>query len=310
MKSTLRLANSVSWTALFLAATLFTSSKGAHAQTHPDLPKWEVGAGVGYIRFEQYPASEEYTNLTLPFPTFTYRGDILRADDRKGAKLLFYRWDDWILQVGGFAVPPLPSHRNQARRGMSDLPLLAGVGPELQKVLTNTLTCKIGLYPAMAFTFEKATPRGGEWEADLTYRDVFSLKGRRLLGFDSTATFLSWKIIGASQEVHDLFYGVGGDDVTAARPAYRAKAGVLQTHLTFLQSFTNDHFGFYVGGRWVDHRLSPSTDSPLYKSDFNLSVLVGVTYSFYQSRGEGVSDRDASGAVKKIRDEMKRKRQD
>jgi len=101
-----------------LFAALFPLAAAQAEETAP--PRWDAGVGFGYLRFEHYPASNQDTSLAFPFPTFSYRGSVLRADDRDGAKLFLVKRPGWVLQSGGLGFPPLSSSTNTARKGMPD----------------------------------------------------------------------------------------------------------------------------------------------------------------------------------------------
>lgn len=265
-------------------------------------PKWEAGAGLGYIGFEQYPASDQRTDLAFPFPTFQYRGNILRADEREGANLFLLKKPGWSIQMGGVGFPPLNSSTNQARSGMDDLPLLAALGPQVQKRLNEELTLKFGVYQAIAATWLNAHPSGMIWEADGTLRTSTDIRGRNAWGADEIAISVSANIMGASQEVHELYFGVPAEKMTGTRPAFHASAGILQSQISVFETIKSGNFAFYFGARVSDYRFSANRDSPLHRSDQSIAGLIGLTYTMFRSSAPAVSYEDASGLVGKLRE--------
>jgi hypothetical protein len=283
--------------ALSTSALLWCRSTFAFA-IEVDKPKWEAGAGFGYLGFEHYPASNQHTDLVFPFPTFQYRGEILRADDRDGAKLFVVKRPGWLVQLGGLGFPPLSASTNEARRGMNDLPLLIAIGPQLQRRLTENLAFKIGVYQAIAARLISAQTSGSIWEIDMTYRETFELAGNI---FDETTAALSINLVGASREVSELYFSVPAAQITPIRASFEARAGLMQSQISYFQSFKRGDLAFYLGLRISDHRLSANRDSPLHRSDQNISGLIGLTYSIYHSKKSGISYENASGIVDKLR---------
>lgn len=271
---------------------IFSSVSARADDDRHDLPRWEVGAGFGSVRFEQYPASDQYTSVTLPFPTFRYRGNILRADDREGARIYLLKKSRWRIHLGGMGLPPVKA--GQARAGMSDIPTLGAIGPQLSGALTDDLTFRLGAYQALAVTWLAFRPSGVMGIVDMAYRKSHAF-APNFLGIEETSGSLTLAFLGASQEVHELYYGVAKEYVTAERSAYQARAGMLQARLSYFQSFKKGNLALYLGGRFSDFRISANRSSPLYKADRALSVLAGITYSIYQSKQEGVRQEDASG---------------
>ncbi len=282
---------------LNLLASLAMWSPQASAN-ESDRPKWEAGFGIGYLGFEHYPTSNQHTDLAFPFPTFQYRGDVLRADDRDGAKIFLIKRPSWILQLGGLGFPPLNSANNDTRRGMDDLPLLVALGPQLQRRLSESLTFKLGIYQAIAARLISAQTSGAVWEIDMTLREKFTLTGRT---FDETTAALSFNLMGSSQEVGELYFGVPASQVAPTRPSFEAKAGLMQSQVSYFQSFQRGDIAFYLGVRISDHRVSMNRDSPLHKSDQNIAGLIGLTYSLYHSKKSGVPYEETSGVIDKLR---------
>ncbi|MEK7355856.1 MAG: MipA/OmpV family protein, partial [Bdellovibrionota bacterium] len=213
---------------IFLRVLLIVTLSAGIARADGEKPKWEVGVGFGFLRFEHYPASNQYMDLAFPFPTFVYRGDVLRADDREGAKIFLLTSSDWTLQLGGLLFPPLSASANSARIGMDDLPVVVAPGPQLQRALGKNWWAKIGAYQALGATFTSLRTTGALAEASVTYQNEYEL-GTSFFGFREATTTFSGGVMGASQELHELYYGVPVAQATAPRPQYRAEAGLLAT---------------------------------------------------------------------------------
>ncbi|MES2963163.1 MAG: MipA/OmpV family protein [Bdellovibrionota bacterium] len=252
------------------------------AAVSKEQPKWEAGAGFGYLRFEHYPASTQYTDLAIPFPTFVYRGETLRADDREGAKIFLLKSPDWTLQFGGVLFPPLSSSSNSARTGMIDLPVVVAPGPQLVRTLNENWSAKFGVYQALAASWTSLRTTGGIWEGTTTYQHSYEL-GSTVYGFNEATTTVSFGVMGASQELNELYYGVPAADATASRDAYYANAGLLATQVSFFQSIKRGDLAIYAGGRVSDYGISANRASPLFETNQNIALLFGVTYSLFKS---------------------------
>lgn len=291
----------------FVAVTLVTLTGNAESDT----PKWSLGAGFGYLEFENYPGASQSTSLALPFPTFQYRGDILRADDREGANIYIFNSGRFKLQLGGIALPPGKSSIDGIREGMRDLPAVLAIGPQMESgpLFGSSIHFKAGIYQANAFEIYQsplqARAEGVIYEADLRLTLQSSLDATSLsFLFDETNFFLSANIMGASQEVQSIYYSVSEQEVTGLRRSFSAEAGIFQSQLSYFQSFKKGDLSFYLGARISDHSLSQNKDSPLHQSDHNLSGLIGFTYDLYRSESKGVSAEDAKGAVGKIKEKL------
>lgn len=265
---------------LFLIITLLVHAGVVHAETSEILPKWEVGGGFGYLRFEHYPGSNQYTDLALPFPTFIYRGEVLRADDREGAKILILKSPAWSLQLGGVLFPPLASSADSAREGMGDLPVVVALGPQLQRTIDERWSAKVGLYQALVTGFTFMRGSGAIWEGSTTYQTTYGLEFGL---FDEATTTFSLGIMGATQKLHELYYSVPSHHATPTRSAYQADAGLLATQASFFQVVKRGDLAVYLGVRVSDYSFSPNRASPLLETRQNVSLLFGMTYSFFKS---------------------------
>jgi hypothetical protein len=114
----LRTAFSAAVPVLLLAALAFSgAATGARAE---QLPLWEAGVGVTVLSFPDYRGSNERRPWVLPFPYLVYRGEFLKADERR-MRGLFFKTDRVELDVSVNATVPVKSSENEARRGMPDL---------------------------------------------------------------------------------------------------------------------------------------------------------------------------------------------
>ena len=153
------------WIVLLLLFSFQRLNAQAESEVNTDLvamgeadadaqPYWEYGAGLGYVHYQHYPAANQFSNLLLPFPTFQYRGKIVRADDRNGAHIYLLKGPDWVFEMSGAGYPALDSSTNEARQGMEDLPWMLAIGPQFVYSMTKGFKLSLGPIRQPQRTFE------------------------------------------------------------------------------------------------------------------------------------------------------------
>jgi hypothetical protein len=279
---------------------LFQAGIVAAEEAAPDR-RWDIGAGFGYIRYDHYPASNQDSDLFLPFPTFQYRGKVLRAGDRDGAKLYLVKRSNWDLELSGTGYPALNSSKNEARRGMDDLPWMAALGPQAVTRLGDSMALKFGVFQAISTDIRVTRLQGAIWEAKLNYQWSAALGSADFLGLEETRGTLALNLKGASQEIHSLYFGVPTSQATVDRPSYDSRAGFLSHQVGYIQSLRRGRFEFYIGVLRADFGASANRRSPLHKADSSISYLVGLTHILYESRKSAISEENASGVIDELR---------
>ena len=247
-----------------------------------DEPLWEYGIGFGYIKYEQYPASNEFSELILPFPTFQYRGEILRADDREGARAYLLRSKDWSLEVSGGVLPGQSYQNNQARQGMDLLPWMVQIGPQLRKNFGENWQLRLGIFQNISTDFSLTKLKGEELESKILYRwsslndltlDEFIWEGQ-----------IAFTITAASRAFLGTYYDVPLEQVTADRATFESRSGLLSHELSYFQQIKRDRWALYFGIGYTSYDISINRASPLHKSDQNLTSFIGITYVLRESR--------------------------
>jgi MipA family protein len=265
---------------------LIFSAKISLAEEDPE-PYWEYGAGIGYVRFEHYPASRLMTDLILPFPTFQYRGKYLRADDRDGAHAYLFKSDNWHLEISGAGYPSLESSKNPDRESMPDLPWILGLGPQLVWKPLPDWTLSLSLFQAITSDFQVTKIQGQIYQSRLTYSwESGSLRGN-----------LIFTLRGGSRDFLGLFYDINADQTQAHRPAYTAEGGYLSDEMAYFLAHKTGRLNLYLGGAWTNYRSSANRTSPLHKRDENLSVLLGMTYVLGESAKPEVQIEETTGII-------------
>jgi len=106
----------VTWT-LIGAVLVLAGAAAADAQAE-QLPLWEAGLGATVISFPHYRGSDERRSWVLPFPYVVYRGEFLKADERRVRGLFFKTERAKILtfQLIEKALLPIDLHHDLRRK--------------------------------------------------------------------------------------------------------------------------------------------------------------------------------------------------
>lgn len=248
-------------------------------------PLWEAGAGLVTALTPAYPASEDTKQLTIPFPTFFYRGEILRADEEGGARGRFFKTENFEINLSIGGSLPANSKDVKAREGMPDLDTMIELGPGLLVTLWKKkgvqnfkLGLNIPLRTAFAVEFFKAKEQG------LVFNPLLYFVTENILG-PRVFTFTGISSIIASQKFHQYFYQVEPQFATIERPSYDAQSGYLGT--TLAQGFSKQIFNqvnLFLGLSYSNHKGAANKSSPLFKEEHNFSAAIGFVWWFYESR--------------------------
>jgi len=246
-----------------------------------DKPKWDYGIGFGAVRFEQYPAAGQYTQLALPIPTFEYRGKILYADDRDGAQLFLFRSDQFKVEISGFGFPPLDSSENSNRIGMKDLPLLVALGPQVLYRPHPWVEIIFGYFESLSLTSENQKASGFAYQA----RVVLSHEFQSELFKDTTLfhrLFLTSRY--GSRKMQSIYYDVNPSEQIIDREVFKSREGLLSQELGYLLQANRGRWNYYLGGAWADYSQARNKKSPLFQSERAFTFFIGTNYILKESK--------------------------
>lgn len=268
--------------------TLFLSAP-VHSQITKSLegkarPLWEAGAGAVAAIVPAYPGSENTNNFFIPFPTFFYRGDVVRADEEGGMRGRFLKKKTYEVNLSIGGSLPASSKDVAIREGMPDLKTMAEFGPGLLATLwkhRGDVNYKLGLNIPLrtAFTvdFWELKERG------LVFNPLLYFITEGLVG-DGVFTFTSMSSVFASNRFHKVFYEVEPQFATPSRPAYGVDSGYIST--TFAQGFSKQLYkqiNMFIGVNYTTLKGNANKRSPLFKKDYNLAAAIGFVWWFYES---------------------------
>ena len=247
-------------------------------------PLWEGGAGVLSALVPAYPGSEDSNVFNIPFPTFFYRGDFIRADEEGGMRGRFFKEKNYEINLSIGGSLPANSEDVSARENMPDLKTMTEFGPGLLSTLWRKkgdanfkLGLNVPLRTAFSIDFWEIKERG------LIFNPILYLVTENFVG-DGYFTFTGLSSVFASQRFHKVFYEVENQYATAERPAYRARSGYLSTTLS--QGLSKQIFNqvnMFLFFTYTNLKGNSNATSPLFRKENNFSGAIGFVWWFFES---------------------------
>jgi len=239
-----------------------------------DLPKWELGLGIGGASLPQYMGSDERYQLVFPLPYFIYRGERVKVD-RDGVRAELFGIKNLSLDAsfgGGLPV----RNSNRARSGMPELKFSFQFGPRLNWHISKSEHSEIRMRLPLRSTIDTSGHSLG-WlsEPELQWRLTPTEGTQYKLGIGALYT---------SGKFNTTYYGVAPQYATTTRPAYQAKGGLHSLFISASMSHSwSDHITVFAATRYRNLSSGTVANSPLVKDRNYLSAVVGVAYSIWQS---------------------------
>jgi MipA family protein len=262
--------------------SLLAAAFPAAAQPTERRPLLEIGVlgGGGWV--PDYPAAGQNHWRALPAPYLIYRGELIRSSDR-GVRGRLYRSGDLEFSLSFNAAFAARSRDNRAREGMPDLGYLGEVGPALRYVAwrgnggQRRITLELPLRAVFSTDFSDIDFRGFTLAPEVAFEHVglFHPAARSRVGIGP---------VFSSGLLSDYFYKVEDRFVRSDRPGYDAHGGYLGTRMTFsYRRPVTERISIGGGGRVENFSGAANADSPLYRREWNLTLVAGVSLSLYRS---------------------------
>jgi MipA family protein len=249
-------------------------------------PVWEAGAFAAVFRTPEYPAAGQSQNNVLAAPYIIYRGETLRIGDGAIARAVAIDKRSYELDLSLAGSFNANSDDNLARQGMPDLDYIFELGPQLKLRLADVTFAQHGkgeLYlnlqtrAAFSTDFSQFNYRGLVFQPELAYRQKGWLSDKSALSVSLSPTW-------ATEQLHDYFYQVEDEYVSAQRQAFNAKGGYLGTDLSVFVSFNaSQDVRIFLGGNMALHSGAANRQSPLFIQASQYSFGVGLVWRLYQS---------------------------
>jgi MipA family protein len=252
----------------------------AHFACAGQFPLWEAGFGIGATTLPHYRGSDQSKTWVLPVPYLTYRGDILKVDDRR-FRGLFFDSDRVEVEFSLSGSPPV--RNNDARRGMPDLDPTLEIGPSLNIALFRSQNgmdrLEVRLPVRTVFSSDFSHVRQAGW----VFQPNLSLDFKNFLGDRGWNLGLQSSVIYTDRRYNRYFYSVDQMFRTADRPAFDASGGY--GGLNLLAAVSKRFPGFWVGAfaKWDSVAGAVFAGSPLVKTRSNLSGGFAVAWILHAS---------------------------
>lgn len=247
------------------------------------LPLWEAGAGVAVLQFPDYRGSDESRTWVLPFPYIVYRGEFLKADERR-IRGLFFRTDRLEVDTSVNGTVPVKSSDNAARRGMPDLDATLEIGPSLNVLLARSdnrktrveLRLPVRVVVASDFSYLRQVGWSFQPQVAADMRDPLGASGWNL-GVLAGPVF-------SDQRYNRYFYGVDPGFATTARPAYSPGGGYAGGQA--IVALSKRYREFWVGSfaKWDVLDGAAFEDSPLVRVKQNFTAGVAFAWILGDSK--------------------------
>jgi outer membrane scaffolding protein for murein synthesis (MipA/OmpV family) len=268
--------------ALLVACALFNAVLASPARADR-LPLWEAGAGATVLRLPDYRGADQGRTWLLPFPYLVYRGEYLKADERR-VRGLFFKTERMELDVSVNAQPPVDSSENDARRGMPDLDPVLEIGPSLNISLHRSadrrteVELRLPLRAALVTDFSYVDFGGWVFQPNINVdvRDPLGQAGWKL-GILGGVLF-------SDRRYNEFYYAVDPAFSTPSRPAYNPPGGYAGSQV--IAALSKRFKQMWVGGfaRWDTLNGAVFEESPLVKTRHYFAAGVAAAWIIGESK--------------------------
>ncbi len=260
---------------------LLLSALPARAQ---QLPVFEAGIAGGGGWLPAYPASDQNRWRGLAVPYIIYRGSIFRADD-SGLRARASLAEGIELSVSASGGVNASSDDVTARQGMPDLQWLGEIGPNLRFTLwrggeeasPSRIVLDTPVRAVFSTDWSSVSFRGFTFAPDIAYEHMHFLSPFARLRLSAGVVF-------GTDRYTDYFYQVAPEFARPGRPAYDAQPGYVGSRVSLSYRLPlNERFSVVAGGRVENFSGASNADSPLFRSEWNFSVVAGFAVSLWRS---------------------------
>lgn len=249
-------------------------------------PLYEIGLGVFWAKFPDYPGSDFNHKIALPFPTAILRGKFFRAKRDEGVRGRFLNTKYLEVDLSFDGTLPSRSGKNKRREGMPDLSAVIEFGPRIIfHVLKHTgknLKGQLDLHLATRYGFSSDIKswddRGLQFNPYMSY----SLKN---IFLEDSLFLLTAGAKWSTRKLMDYYYGVNENFATPSRLKYHAQSGLLEyTVASFIDIPVYKNVHVFLGGIKSYYQNAKNRKSPLLVRDQTLSIVLGVYWMFHKSK--------------------------
>ncbi len=236
-------------------------------------PRWELGAGLGYLSVPHYRGSDQRHEYVAPVPYIRYRGERLKVD-REGGRYYFVDHEAWKLDLSAAFSFPVDSGDNRARAGMPGLDPILEIGPGLRWFLYAGADQRFRI--RAAFPVRLAVNLSGLQNTGWVFSPYLQFRY-----FSTMETAVSIGPIWGTEKYHAYYYQVDGGFATASRPEYDARGGYSGFRVTLTNSHRiGRHWWWGVFARYDSLSGAVFEDSPLVKQRYAVTGGFALSYVF------------------------------
>ena len=248
------------------------------------LPVFEAGIAGGGGWLPAYPASDQNRWRGLAVPYIIYRGSVFRADDN-GLRARTSLADGIELSVSASGGVNASSDDVTARQGMPDLEWLAELGPNLRFTLwrgqdeaaPQRIVVDTPIRAVFSTDWSSVSFRGFTFAPDIAYEHMHFLSPFARLRVSAGVVF-------GTDRYADYFYDVAPQYARPDRPTYNAQAGYIGSRLSVSYRLPlSERFSVVAGCRVENFSGATNADSPLFRNEWNFSVVAGFAVSLWRS---------------------------
>jgi MipA family protein len=248
------------------------------------LPVFEAGIAAGGGWLPAYPASDQNRWRGLVVPYVIYRGDLFRADDT-GLRARTNLSQGIELSVSASAGFNGSSRDITAREGMPDLDWLGEIGPTLRFTLWRAddaaqprrILLDTPVRAVFSTDWTSVSFRGFTFAPDIAYEHVNFLSPFARLRLSAGVVF-------GTDRYTDYFYQVDPEFARPGRQAYESRAGYVGSRVSVSYRLpVNERVSLVAGGRIENFSGAANAGSPLFRREWNASVVAGVAVALWRS---------------------------
>lgn len=266
----------------FILCALAPLAAHASGQSESQASQFEIGLGLGGIRFPDYPGADEHRTLLLPFPYVIYHSRYLdvNRDQVRGKLLSGKRLSLEVDFAGSVAVD---SSRDHERQGMPNLDWMGEAGPALRyRIWSNfeETTQVFAVLPLRAAIGAHALTLHHRGFVFAPRVEFVHHVGDDTHGFSIDSGV---SLIYGSQDYFQYIYGVAPQYANPERPTYTALGGYGGYTLSVGGSL---HRGDMVYGSFISYTSLAGAsfiNSPLVSRTHDLTFGVMVAWIFKRS---------------------------
>lgn len=244
-------------------------------------PLLEAGVFGGGGLIPDYPAADRSRPRPLLLPWVVYRGDLIQSDER-GLRGRLYRESDLELTLNASGALAARSSGG-VREGMPDLDYLGEIGPSLRWTpwrsadRTTRVTLDLPVRAVFGTDLSRIRHRG------FVFAPEIALERARIFGAEDRVRVGVGPVF-ATGPLMDHWYRVRPEEARPGRPAYQAEGGYLGTRLQFsYRTPLTSRLWLTAGGRLENFTGARNEDSPLFRSEWNATLVGGVSLTLFQS---------------------------